>query len=88
MIQFLNENFTAIPFVTLFSVLFGLVQYFAANAYVSTQDKGRSNKGMAPMTDEEKKAAVKAYRAAVIATYLTIIGVYTIATIVSFIFFR
>ena len=87
MIQFLNESFAAIPFVIMLSVLFGLVQYFVANAYVSSQDKVRSSKGMAPMTDEEKKIVVKAYRSAVIATYFTILGVYVISILVTYIFF-
>jgi len=88
MIQFLNESFTSIPPVIILSVLFGFIQYFVANAYVSSQDKARSSKGMTPMTDEEKKIAVKAYRSAVTATYFTILGIYTISIFVTYIFFR
>ena len=39
MTQFLNESFAAILFVIILSVLFGLIQYFAAKAYAASQDK-------------------------------------------------
>lgn len=89
MFDFLNENFNSISRMLFLSIFLGcILQFFSAKSYVDSQSKKRIKKGLAAMTDEEKKMAIETHRTAITSTCLAVLGIYVITLIVTYIFFR
>ena len=66
MLQFICENINAIVSVSIMAIYWFMYNYRSVAANVSNIDKKRIEKGMTPMSEEEKKVIAKTLRASVI----------------------
>jgi len=73
MLQFLQENITAIIYLVIMTIVWFLIQFFSIKGDVDTLDKKRVAKGMTAMTDDEKQLLKQTLRSSTIHNSLQVI---------------
>jgi len=66
MLQFIRENINAIVSVSIMAIYWVMFNYRSVAANVNNIDKKRIEKGMTPMSEEEKKVITKTLRSSIV----------------------